>query len=225
MVEIKTYRLKPTGLIPNSPYVLIHYPGLLHKEVQQENFNAAKVYDMFLSNGWPTQWVAKYGPTQTSHYHSAAHECMAVVSGQGATIRFGVADTSEDEEANTHGDNFEDGGVEVEAKLGDVFIIPAGVAHKTHDPKPEGAVFMFYDVKEFEGKGGDARKFVEGVEMDGEFMMIGAYPKGGVWDFAVGGDDQGRYEKVWSVPKPERDPVLGTSKEGLCGLWKANSHL
>jgi uncharacterized protein YjlB len=225
MVEVKTYRLKPTNLIPNSPYVLIHYPGLLLSEVGQNDFNASTVYDLFLRNGWPTRWIAKYGPTQTSHYHSTAHECMAVVSGQGATIRFGAADTSEDEEANTHGHAFEDGGIEVEAKLGDVFIIPAGVAHKTHDPKPEGAVFKFHEVQEAEARGEDPRKFVEGVEMDGEFMMIGAYPEGGVWDFAVGGHDEGRYENVWSVPRPERDPVLGTSTKGICGLWEEKSQL
>ncbi|KAF2795081.1 hypothetical protein K505DRAFT_324338 [Melanomma pulvis-pyrius CBS 109.77] len=220
MVEVKTYHLKPTELIPNSPYVLIHYPALLLKEVKRNDFNATDVHDIFTSNGWPVQWVAKYGPTQTSHYHSAAHECMAVISGEGATIRFGVADTSSDEEANTHGSGYEDGGVEVQARLGDVFVIPAGVAHKTHDPKPEGAIFKFHDAK-----GADSRKIVEKIELDGEFMMIGAYPSGDSWDFAVGGDHEGQYDNVWSVSKPEKDPVLGTSKDGLCGLWGERSCL
>ncbi|KAF2714079.1 hypothetical protein K504DRAFT_425240 [Pleomassaria siparia CBS 279.74] len=225
MVQVKTYHLAPTGLIPNSPYVLIHYPRLLLDEVKRPGFNASKVSDVFLSNGWPVQWVAKYGLTQASHYHSAAHECMAVISGQGATIRFGVADTTSDEEDNTYGHGYEDGGVEVQAELGDVFIIPAGVAHKTHDPKPEGAVFAFHDATAKEVD--DVSKFLEQIELAGEFMMIGGYPTGGVWDFAVGGNDKGRYENVWAVKKPERDPVLGTSKEGLCGLWgeKGNSQL
>ncbi|KAK3092216.1 hypothetical protein LTR53_019624, partial [Teratosphaeriaceae sp. CCFEE 6253] len=122
MPEVKAYPLPPTALIPNSPYPLLHYPGLL---AAKADCNAAKVYDLMTSNGWDFQWIYRYGPTQASHYHSTAHECMAVLSGS-ATIRFGVADTSNDMEASTFGDAHEAGGVEVHAEKGDVFLIPAG---------------------------------------------------------------------------------------------------
>lgn len=91
---------------------------------------------MFTQNGWDVQWIFRYGQTQLSHYHSKAHECMAVLSGT-ARIRFGVADTLEDLDQNTYGSAWENGGIEVAAEAGDVLIIPAGVAHKTYDTKPE----------------------------------------------------------------------------------------
>jgi uncharacterized protein YjlB len=228
MVEVRTYQIKPTDLIPNSPYVLIHYPGLLLEATKGQNFNAAAVADIFGKNGWHTQWVARYGPTQGSHYHSAAHECMAVVSGQGATIRFGAADTNDDMEENTHGSGFEDNGTYVKAGMGDVFVIPAGVAHKTFDPVPkvmEDTEHMAPGEGHLTAEPEEARKALAGVKLDGRFMMVGAYPYGGEWDWAVGGDHKGLYEKVWSVPRPEKDPVLGTSPEGLVGLWKQKGPL
>lgn len=225
MVNVKTYQIKPTALIPNSPYVLIHYPGLLLEATKGQDFNASVVYDIFRSNGWHSQWVARYGPTQGSHYHSGAHECMAVISGEGATIRFGTADTADDMEENTHGKGFEDGAVYVEAGMGDVFVIPAGVAHKTYDPKPYAQVIkhMAPGNGHLTAEPEEARKALAAIDLNGDFMMIGAYPLGAEWDWAKGGDHKGRYEDVWAVPKPERDPVLGVSEEGLAGLWKEQS--
>jgi uncharacterized protein YjlB len=68
----------------------------------------------------------------TAHYHSKAHECMAVLSGT-ARIRAGVAHTSEDLNENTYGPSWEEGGAEVQGEADDVFIILAGVAHKTYN--------------------------------------------------------------------------------------------
>lgn len=222
MVEVKTYTIKPTSLIPNSPYVLLHYPGILLSATAEKDFNASTVYDIFRQNGWHTQWIVRYGPTQGSHYHSTAHECMAVISGEGATIRFGAADTKDDLEENTHGDGYEkDGALYVQAGMGDVFVIPAGVAHKTYDPRPRSG-----ELKQLAPGDGhltadpeEARKALAGVDLNGDFMMIGAYPLGYSWDWSAGGAHEGRYEEVWSTPKPEKDPVLGTSQEGLVGLW------
>merc|ERR1711967_149515 len=85
MVRVKSYPLSPSKLIPNSPFPLLHYPGLLSDKA---DCNTSKVYDLFTANGWEINWIFRYGPTQRSHYHSKAHECMAVLSGT-ATIRFG----------------------------------------------------------------------------------------------------------------------------------------
>jgi hypothetical protein len=146
-----------------------------------------------------------------------------VISGEGATLRFGVADTSDDAEEHTHGDGHEDGGICIEAKRGDVFVLPAGLAHKTYDPKPSPVEFAFFQCKDEEGKvirdGKRAREFFERIEVGENFQMMGSYPYGNEWDFAIGGDHKGRERKVWDVPVPERDPVLGTSRDGLCGLW------
>jgi uncharacterized protein YjlB len=223
MVEVKKYQLPPTPLIPNSPQPLLHYPGLLSSSSAGEHHNsiALRAHDLFSSNGWETQWIFRYGTTQTSHYHSEVHECMAVLTGT-AKIRFGVADVVEDMEENTHGSGKEPGGIEVDANAGDVFILPAGTAHKTFDTSPvaEFRLLTPGDGHHIMSKGSDVRHTLAEVKLDG-FTMVGAYPKGGgKWDFAKGGENDGEYEKVWSVPKPENDPVLGKSNEGLCGQWR-----
>ncbi|KAH6639299.1 hypothetical protein C7974DRAFT_449379 [Boeremia exigua] len=213
-VEVRTYTIPPTPLIPNSPHVLIHYPALLLPLLKTPSFSPTHIYDLFARNGWQTQWIARYGPTQASHYHSGAHEAMAVISGSGAKIRFGVADS-----ADSPDEAGEPGGVLLEARLGDVFIVPAGVAHKTHEPSPPTDGMRFLEAPDRRDEVG-ARSFFGGVVLEGDFMMMGAYPKGDEWDFKVGGEDEGRFGEVWGVQVPGRDPVLGMSGEGLRGLWK-----
>lgn len=214
MVEVRKYNLPPTELMPNSPQPLLHYPGLLSGD---ETCRAEKVYDLYKSNGWETHWIFRYGPTQTSHYHSRAHECMTVLTGT-ATIRFGVADTSSDLEESTHGSGKEAGGIELQAKAGDVFVLPAGTAHKTFDTTP--AEFALLTPGNGHGiEAEDPHEALKNIKLEG-FTMMGAYPVGGEWDFAKGGDSAGEYEKVWNVPKPSRDPVLGSGQEGLCGTWQ-----
>lgn len=216
MVEIHKYHLKPTALIPNSPQPLLFYKGLM----AESDRVPARIHDLFDANEWKTQWIFRYGPTQESHYHSSIHECMAVLSGT-ATIRFGVADTDDDLERSTWGGAHEPGGLEIKAEAGDVFVIPAGVAHKTYNTSP-GAPFSLLTPGKGRGIQADnVREALEKVELSG-YTMMGAYPKNcGDWDFSVGGEDLGNFERTWSVPKPERDPFLGTAQEGLYGQWKA----
>lgn len=213
MVVVKKYQLQPTDLIPNSKYPLLHYVGLLPKEA----LNPAQVHDRYADNGWETQWIFRYGPTQTSHYHSRTHECMVVLTGT-AKIRFGVADLAEDMEENTHGKGFEKGGIELDAKAGDAFIIPAGVSHKTFNTSDNSTFKLLTPGGGHKIEAPDARKALSEIELSG-FTMLGAYPVGGEWDFAKGGEDEGDYKTVWDVPKPPKDPFLGDAKEGLCGQW------
>lgn len=174
---------------------------------------------MFTKNDWNVHWIFRYGPTQLSHYHSKAHECMAVLSGT-ASIRFGVADTSPDMELNTHGSAWEEGGVLLEAEAGDVFIIPAGVAHKTHNTKPDAEFALLSPGAGHGIEAENPRQALSEITLDG-FTMMGAY-NGGDWDFVAAGGD---FEKVWAVPKPKYDPVLGMSDQGLCKTWRGSSTL
>lgn len=222
MVVVKQYHLPPTKLIPNSPHPLLHYPGLLLSPKDGQIEAPEKIHDLYTSNGWKTQWIFRYGSTQRSHYHSQAHECMTVLTGS-ARIRFGVADTTDDLEESTNGNGKEQGGIEVNAEAGDVFILPAGTAHKTFLTKPEAEFKLLTPggAHQIGDEGQDARKVLAEIELDG-FTMLGAYPMGGgEWDFAVGGENAGEFEKVWNVPKPARDPVLGTAKDGVVGLWSS----
>lgn len=213
MVEIRKYTIKPTALMPNSPLPLIHYVGFLDPKQQ----HPGPVYDLFKSNGWIVQWLFRYGHTQRAHYHSAAHEAMAVLTGT-AKIRFGVADTMSDMEENTHGSAWEEGGVEVEAKPGDVFIIPAGVSHKTYNTLPEAELKLLSPGTGHELVQGDMSKAFHAIELSG-FTMLGAYPVGHTWDFLEGGEHEGRFAEVWKLPKPDTDPVFGKDKRGILGIW------
>lgn len=158
---------------------------------------------------------------------------MAVIAGKGATIRFGVAD-SEHWSRDTfgigeRGNDGERGGLDIHVGLGDVFVIPAGVSHKTFAPIPECTELAFHQPEDMaQGKANvdlseekelERRAFFADVPVEDHFMQIGAYPYGGVWDFAVGGEHEGKESEVWHVPKPAKDPVLGDSEEGLKGLW------
>lgn len=216
MFEVHKYCLPATRLIPNSPQPLLHYKALL---AQSERL-PSKIHDLFDGNDWRTQWIFRYGPTQRSHYHSRIHECMAVLTGT-ATIRFGVADTSDDLDQSTWGGSHEDGGVEITMQAGDVFVIPAGVAHKTYNTSP-GAPFSLLTPGRGRGiQAENVKQALEDIELSG-FTMMGAYPKNcGDWDFSVGGEDVGNFEAIWRVAKPDKDPVLGTANEGLCGQWEA----
>ncbi|KIY02719.1 uncharacterized protein Z520_01184 [Fonsecaea multimorphosa CBS 102226] len=238
MVEVKKYHLPPTSLVPNSPHALLHYPGLLLSSSSSSPTTtdtpdassshssiATRAYDLFTSNGWDTQWIFRYGTSQRSHYHSGVHECMAVLTGS-ATIRFGVADTVDDLDESTYSPGGrEAGGVEVEARAGDVFVLPAGTAHKTFNAMPEAEFKLLtpgdgHAVATHGGHGESIKATLANVELSG-FTMIGAYPRGGgQWDFAKGGEDVGRFDRVWAVPKPENDPVLGKADEGLVGQWR-----
>jgi uncharacterized protein YjlB len=213
-MEAKKYHLEPTTAIPNSPFPLLHYSGLF---CAGDGPIGGKFYDLLSSNGWAAQWIYRYGQTQPSHYHTSIHECMVVLTGS-AMIRFGVADTVDDLQENTYGDGKEDGGLELHAQAGDVFVIPAGVAHKTFATKPE-AEFKLLTPGDGHSLPSDIRAQLDEIELSG-FTMMGCYPRGcGSWDFAVGGEGAATYSRAWAVPPPERDPIVGNSEDGLCKLW------
>ena len=201
-VKPVAHQLAPTELTPNSQFPLLHYRGLLDVD-QLSPSEAAKI---FTTNGWETQWIIRYAPTQRAHYHSKTHETMVVLSGQ-ARIRFGSADlTSGEDPAEDH----EAGGIEVDAAAGDVFVIPAGVSHKTFNTAPE----MSFEVLTPGDGHSTLGANLDEIDLSG-FIMLGAYPQGSTsWDFCTGGE--GKVEP----PIPSHDPVLGDSLDGLVGVWK-----
>jgi hypothetical protein len=111
---------------------------------------------------------------------------MAVIPGEAATIGFGVADAPDwapgKYAAGERGTAGEKGGIKVQMRLGDVFLMPAGVAHKTFLPTPRLGELAFYQPRDIaEGRAGERgeeverkrRRFFEGVGVQGEFMMMG----------------------------------------------------
>lgn len=91
------------GRFPNSTLPLLVYPQGLAEMNQDPEAVIAR-------NAWGGTW--RNGVYPYHHYHSTAHEFLAVVGGS-ASILFGGVN-----------------GIRVEAQAGDCIVIPAGVAHK-----------------------------------------------------------------------------------------------
>ncbi|KAJ1331982.1 Cupin [Microdochium nivale] len=265
-VEPVVYHIPATKLIPNSTQPLLYYPGFFlhsaasttaaatadnnHKKQQQQEavIDATAVFDLFRQHGWETQWVAKYGLSQPSHYHPETHECMAVLTGPGR-IRFGVADLDPDWRRNTplaaaaataaattlplearsssgsgskqgEGVFFEAGGVELTVHAGDAFVIPAGVAHKSYDVEPGAAQdATALTGSDFHGvDGAGDSREVVQACKLSGFTMIGAYPGGLNWTWAEGGAHVGDFERIWGIEKPALDPLTGR-QGGINELW------
>lgn len=90
--------------IPNHP----RWPLLLYRQAVPAD--AAEVEQTLTANGWGGAW--RNGVLDFHHYHSTAHEVLAVVGGR-ATAQFGGPQ-----------------GEAVELSAGDVAILPAGTGHK-----------------------------------------------------------------------------------------------
>lgn len=213
MQEPTAYNIIPTKLIPNSPKPLLHYKNAF---VREGKLDIGLAYDTFVKNGWEIQWVTQYARCQRSHYHPSTHEAMVVVSGPGR-IRWGVADLDEDEEKHTYGDAREEGGLLLDVNVGDLFVIPAGVAHKNYDPFTTLPLVNCLTGNARGIESDDPREMVQGLKMKG-FMMMGAYPRGENWSWGDGGDSPD-FVAVWNVENPEFDPFVG-SGGGVGKYWK-----
>ncbi|KAJ5392455.1 FAD-dependent pyridine nucleotide-disulfide oxidoreductase [Penicillium cosmopolitanum] len=198
MQEPTAYNIIPTKLIPNSPKPLLHYKNAF---VREGKLDIGLAYDTFVKNGWEIQWVTQYARS------------MVVVSGPGR-IRWGVADLDEDEEKHTYGDAREEGGLLLDVNVGDLFVIPAGVAHKNYDPFTTLPLVNCLTGNARGIESDDPREMVQGLKMKG-FMMMGAYPRGENWSWGDGGDSPD-FVAVWNVENPEFDPFVGSGGGG----WK-----
>ena len=107
-VQPVPYRFVDDGAIPNNSRLpLLVYPGVL----RFGNEDPAVVAEArFAQNGWGGLW--RNGIFPFPHYHSEAHEALAICRGR-ATVRFGGAQ-----------------GIVLEVQPGDVVVIPAGVGHE-----------------------------------------------------------------------------------------------
>ena len=144
------------GRFPNSTLPVVIY----RQAVAPDGASAEAMEALLDGNGWPSQWRA--GVYDYHHYHSTAHECLAVARGS-ATIRLGGPE-----------------GRSFDVTAGDVLLLPAGTAH--------------------------CRESVQG-----DFLVVGAYPPGQNWDLLRGGptDRPEADQRIAHVPLPKTDPVGG----------------
>ncbi|EGE79781.1 hypothetical protein RJZ56_002187 [Blastomyces dermatitidis] len=109
------------------------------------------------------QWI--YSMYPYSHLHTTTHEVLSIVSGK-AKLCFGHEDNPERFEAVV--------------AIGDVIVVPAGLAHRLLE------------------------------DIEGGFKMIGAYPRGKEWDMCYGSEEEGdKSAEIRKVSWFERDPLYG----------------
>ncbi len=106
--QIVSMNLKDDGAIPNSRFPLLVYVGVVKQPAG--NDLAALFEEIFESHDWGGTW--RNGIYTYHHYHSTTHEVLGVFKGS-ATVQLGG-----------------ERGIKQKITVGDVIIIPAGVAHK-----------------------------------------------------------------------------------------------
>jgi uncharacterized protein YjlB len=109
--EILEFLLKDDGIYPNNAHlqVFLYKHALELPEVGEEQF----IEDTFRKNNWMHAWSD--GVYNFHHYHSTAHEVLAIFKGSARILLGGGK------------------GTVIKVERGDVVIIPAGVAHKNLD--------------------------------------------------------------------------------------------
>ena len=105
---VEAVMLTDDGVFPNNRRL----PLLIYRKVLNTGIRdlAAHVQALFAEHHWGNSWIDSV--YDYHHYHSTAHEVLAVCSGQ-ARLLFG----------GEHG-------IEQTVSAGDVIVIPAGVSHK-----------------------------------------------------------------------------------------------
>ncbi len=120
--DVEAHLLSEDGVFPNNPKL----PVLLYRQALIVTGPDAPeaILKRFAQNHWGAGWVnGIYG---FHHYHSTAHEVLAIAAGR-AQVQLGGEE-----------------GLVATVKAGDVVVIPAGVAHKNLDSSTDFTVVGAY---------------------------------------------------------------------------------
>jgi uncharacterized protein YjlB len=154
--RIITRVLKDDGTLPNS-----HLPVLFYQQAAlAESLDPEYWEDLFRQNNWRGGW--RDGIYNYHHYHSTSHEVLGAYKGA-ARVQLGG-----------------DGGIIFDMRAGDVFVIPAGVAHKNLGATSDFAIVGAYP---------------DGRPWDLNYGKAGERPK--------------TDNNIAKVPLPRNDPLYG----------------
>lgn len=117
---VTALRFADDGHIPNSRLPLLIYPHAVPKQ----DADPETMERLLEKGGWPPRWRSTIFPYH--HYHSTAHEVLAVASGEARVLMGGPK------------------GDELTISAGDVIVIPAGVGHRRLASSPEFLVVGGY---------------------------------------------------------------------------------
>lgn len=122
-ISVVPHHFKDDGVIPNNPFPLIVYPGVLRLPVD----DPARTFEiLFMENQWGHSW--RNGIYAFHHYHSMAHEVLGIAAGHADVLMGGPK------------------GVRITVRAGDVMAIPAGVGHKNLGSSPDLLVIGAYPI-------------------------------------------------------------------------------
>ena len=102
-IDIKTFKFKDDGSIPNHP----SYPLLVYKNVLTAKDDPTNI---LAKNNWLGVWRGSVFPYH--HYHSNSHEVLVVIRGSGLLQLGGKL------------------GAKITVQQGDAMILPAGFGHR-----------------------------------------------------------------------------------------------
>ncbi|HZE04476.1 MAG TPA: cupin domain-containing protein, partial [Solirubrobacteraceae bacterium] len=131
-----THRFHGDGSIPNS-----RLPVLVYRDVDAAA-GPASAEQAFAANGWLGAW--RNGIFSFHHFHSTAHEVLAIVSGSVRVTLGGPQGTT------------------FEASRGDVLVLPAGTGHRNEGASGDLLVVGAYpDAMEWDVRRGDPAEYDE----------------------------------------------------------------
>jgi len=105
---VTALHFEPRSFVPNNPRLpVLIYEGAFTSDAPDL---AGLMEKRFEKNGWPPQW--RDGIYDFDHYHTQGHEVLGIAAGSAKLVLGGV------------------GGREIDVRIGDVVVLPAGTGHR-----------------------------------------------------------------------------------------------